>query len=210
MHASELWRALPRSFYDRDPRQVARELLGQFLLSYDGRDLTGGRIVETEAYLGEQDPGSHASRGRTERNEQMWGPPGTAYVYFIYGAHHCLNIVTWPEGVAGAVLIRAIEPTVGVEVMARRRGVDKLRLLAAGPGRLCQALGITLADNGVDMTKPGRLWVAPGKAVADEDIEVTTRIGLPPGKGDDLLLRYLIGGSRWVSVPPQRSLPIDE
>ena len=161
---SSLPRALPRSFYDRPAPEVAPELLGRILV----RDLPGGRIagriVEVEAYRGEYDPASHAYRGRTERNQVMFGPPGHAYIYFTYGMHHCLNVVTDPAGTASAVLIRALEPVSGIEAMRRRRGLaaDTPRLLerlARGPGCVARALGVTRRQDGLDLTR-GPLWIA--------------------------------------------------
>jgi len=148
---------LPAEFFTRATVEVARDLLGSLLRvrGDDGR-WTAGRIVETEAYGGEDDPASHAGRGRTPRSEIMFGAPGVAYVYLIYGVHHCLNIVTGAEGQAGAVLIRALEPFTGLATMAQRRNVAaETRLhqnLCNGPGKLCQALGIDLAWNGTPLT----------------------------------------------------------
>ncbi len=194
---------LGREFYLRDARVVARELLGMVLVHETCDGVAGGIIVETEAYLGEDDPGSHASRARTPRNEAMWALGGTAYVYKIYGVHYCLNVVTGPEGVAQAVLIRALEPCIGIELMQRRRGRQRLVDLCSGPGKLCQALGIDLRQNFADMVR-GTLFIArPSDEVAlrEFDVTVTTRIGLPPGQGDDLPLRYYVAGNPYVSRP---------
>ena len=147
---------LSAEFFARDSVSVARDLLGKIVVSTAGGTVTSGRIVETEAYLGADDPGSHAAtKGITRRNAVMYGPPGHAYVYFTYGNHHMLNLVTGSEGVAGAVLIRAIEPIEGIETMARRRAAGRrtgrplsLRDLGNGPGKLAAALGIGLEDNG--------------------------------------------------------------
>jgi DNA-3-methyladenine glycosylase len=163
---------LPRRFYERDASEVARDLLGRLLV----RDVDGvrliGRVVEAEAY-GRDDPGSHAYRGLKRRNASMFGPAGRAYVYISHGIHHCLNVVCLAPT---AVLLRAIEPIAGLEQMAKRRGLDDPRLLCAGPGRLCQALGITLAEDGISVTRRERLWVAAGEPV--EDAAVTLRIGM--------------------------------
>src|SRR5438270_4203615 len=144
-------RILPQNFYARDPRIVARELLGKTLVrtlsSGVKLERLAGRIVEVEVYLGEGDLAAHAAAGKTARNEVLFGPPGHAYVYFIYGVHYCLNFSCMPEGNAGFVLLRAIEPLQGIEQMARARGLGKqephsasgLRLLTSGPGRVCQA-----------------------------------------------------------------------
>src|SRR5437588_6203499 len=152
-------RPLSRAFYARKPRQVARELLGRVLVRRDEHGSTrSARIVEVEAYLGERDPAAHAAAGKTLRNSVIFGPPGHAYIYFIYGNHYCLNVSCEPEGKAGGVLFRALEPISGIEEMARSRGIE-LRgpqdwpKLTAGPGRLCQAFGITRAhDNDRDLT----------------------------------------------------------
>src|SRR5690242_16248982 len=152
MKSPRLFR-LPRQFYDRDPREVSRDLLGKVLVRREGKMLLKGRIVEVEAYLGADDPAAHAAAGRTARNDVLFGPPGRAYVYFIYGNHWCFNVSTLPDGVAGGVLFRALQPLEGLERMARARGVTvksqrDLRLLTSGPGRLAQAFGITrLRDN---------------------------------------------------------------
>src|SRR3989442_6750601 len=149
---------LPRAFYDRDPRTVSRDLLGKVLIRRDGRKLRAARIVEIEAYLGEGDPAAHAACGRTPRNAVLFGPPGHAYVYFIYGNHYCLNISCLPDGMPGCVLVRALEPLVGIKEMAQERGLSlnargDLRKLTSGPGRLAQAFSITRErDNGKDLS----------------------------------------------------------
>ena len=135
--------ALPTGFFDRDPKDVAPELLGTYLVSEASEGLAVGRIVETEAYLGSDDPGSHAAtKGVTPRNATMYGPPGTVYVYFTYGNHHMVNLVCGPEGTAGAVLIRALEPVAGIALMERRRGERPRVELCNGPGKLAQAMGV--------------------------------------------------------------------
>jgi len=183
--------------FEGDPRLVARALLGKILVVTAGDVMTGGRIVETEAYLGRDDPGSHAStRGITRRNATMYGPPACAYVYFVYGMHHMLNFVCLPEGQAGAVLIRAIEPTLGLEVMLQRRGVSSLKQLARGPGRLARALDITMADNGVRLDG-GRFALFEEAIGSGLDISVSGRIGL--SAGHELQLRYYLTGNSFVS-----------
>ena len=178
---------LRRSFFARSVHDVAPEVVGATLL-VDG---VGGRIVEVEAYA-EGDPASHAFRGATARNASMFGPPGHAYVYRSYGIHWCLNFVCEE---ASAVLIRALEPTHGLEVMAARRGTDEQRLLAAGPGRLTQALGITREHDGLPLDRPPfELYAADQVA-----IEVGPRIGIT--KAVELPWRYVEAGSRFVSRP---------
>lgn len=175
-------RPLPRSFYGRDTVQVARELLGKIIQHGD----TSGRIVETEAYLGRGDLASHSAAGITPRTRVIFGPPGHAYVYLSYGIHSCLNIVVEPEGTAGCVLIRALLPVTGVEEMHRRRGVREARNVANGPGKLTKAMGITLAHNGVDVTRGPLVVVDDG--LDGFEIEVSRRIGI--SKSRDLLLRF--------------------
>ncbi|MGH2399508.1 MAG: DNA-3-methyladenine glycosylase [bacterium] len=156
------FRLLPRSFFTRSTLQVARDLVGRFLVHETPRGTLAGRIVEVEAYRGPRDPASHAYR-LTPRSRIMWGKPGMAYVYFTYGNHYCVNVVTEREGIAGAVLIRALEPVEGVEIMRANRGVDDERLLASGPGRLTQSMGIGREHNGADFTRPP-LYLAHGRA----------------------------------------------
>jgi len=188
---------LPASFYARPTDVVARRLLGHLLVSTIGGRRTAGRIVETEAYLGPHDPASHAFGGRrTARTEGMYGPPGTAYIYFTYGMHWCLNAVTRREGYPAAVLIRALEPVAGLETMRRRRGKVPDRTLCAGPARLCQALGITGEQNGVVLQRGSLriLWmnVARGARIAR-----TPRIGLT--RAVDWPLRFHFADSPWTS-----------
>lgn len=186
-------RALPREFFARPTETVARELLGKVLVSAIGGAVCGGRIVETEAYLGSHDPGSHAStKGITPRNKVMYGPPGHAYVYFTYGNHHMLNLVTEAEGVAGAVLIRAVEPLVGIDVMEARRhrsGPD----VANGPGKVAQALGVTLAVNGEALGHSLVVYDAPCHGRICE----SGRVGL--SRGHELPLRFYLDGNPYVS-----------
>lgn len=197
---------LPREFYDRDARIVARELLGKVLVRrVNGKVLTG-RIVENEAYLGEKDPAAHAAAGRTARNAVLFGPPGHAYVYFIYGNHYCLNVSCLPEGNAGCVLVRALEPLSGIEEMVRLRALkfegvperaSELRLLTSGPGRLCQAMAITRAgENGVDVTENSNLYIADD-GFRPEKIASTPRVGIT--KATEEKLRYVISGNPYVS-----------
>ena len=189
---------LPASFYARPTIQVARGLLGQILVSDIGGRRTAGRIVETEAYLGPHDPASHAfGHRRTARTEVMYGRPGTAYVYFTYGMHWCLNAVTERLGFPAAVLIRALEPLEGIPVMRRRRGRGGVRDadLCAGPARLCQALGITGRENGGLLTK-GRLRIVRDRR-RRAPVAVTGRVGITDAA--DWPLRFVISGSEWLS-----------
>src|SRR5579862_248804 len=195
---------LNRVFYNRDPRRVARELLGKVLVR-SGKVRLTARIVEVEAYLGENDPAAHSAAGNTARNSVLFGLPGYAYVYFIYGNHYCLNVSCEPEGTAGGVLFRALEPLSGLEEMARGRGI-KLRgpkdlpKLTSGPGRLSEAFGITRArDNGCDLTdSESSLWIGEDGYRA-RGIRVTPRIGIT--KAADRALRYILGGNVFVSGP---------
>ena len=202
------YKPLPRDFYDRDPRRVARDLLGKILVRREGRAYLAGRIVETEAYLGLNDPAAHAAAGRTARNLVIWGPPGRAYVYFIYGNHYCLNVSCMPEGDAGCVLFRALEPVAGVEHMAANRGLDlallrspaQLRLLTSGPGRLCEAFAITRPrDNDADVTdRDSPLFIADAPGPRPR-IAATARVGITKAAAEKL--RYLIRDNPFVSAP---------
>jgi DNA-3-methyladenine glycosylase len=156
-----------------------------------------GRIVEVEAYRGPRDPASHAFR-RTARSEVMWGRPGTAYVYLSHGLHACMNVVTEPAGCAGAVLLRALEPIEGIPLMRRRRGVTALRQLASGPGRLAQAMGITLARNRADLVT-GCLYVARGNVLPRAATMATPRIGI--SAATDRRWRFVLRGSPFLSRP---------
>jgi DNA-3-methyladenine glycosylase len=177
--------------FDRDPATVARDLIGATLL-VDG---IGGVIVETEAY-DREDPASHSFRGPTERNAAMFGPPGRAYVYRIYGAHWCLNFVTGGETSGSAVLVRALEPTCGLDRMAKRRGRADPRLLCAGPGRLCQALGVTRAHDGLRLDEPPFEILA---ASGSQEVVVGPRIGIT--QGAETPWRFGLAGSRFLSRP---------
>lgn len=199
-------RPLPREFYLRPTPQVARDLLGCLLVHRTDRGTLAARLVETEAYLAEGDPGCHAARGRTQRNDPMFGPPGTLYVYQIYGMHLCMNVVTQPEGVAEAVLLRAAEPMAGIEEMQRRRGRPALKDLCSGPAKLTEAFGIGLDHNRCDITR-GPLFIAAAPQSPGE-IMVTTRVGLARGCGEELMLRYLIADDPWVSRPPRADAPV--
>lgn len=169
-----------RDFFARPTPLVARDLLGQILVSQTAEGPTSGRVVETEAYLGADDPASHAARRRRGRVEAMWGEPGIAYVYRSYGVHAMLNVVAEPKGATGAVLIRALEPMTGIELMRQRRGVADERLLCSGPGRLCQALGIRLDMHGTDLIWSDVLWLEAGEPVTV--ISTSGRIGISRGQ----------------------------
>ena len=180
---------LPKDFFARSVHEVAPDLIGVTLL-VDG---VGGPIVEVEAY-DHEDPAAHGYGGRTERNASMFGPPGHAYVYRSYGIHWCLNFVCEAEGSASAVLIRALEPAHGLDAMRERRGLDDTRLLCAGPGRLCQALGITRAHDGFALDEPPFELVG---REAEPQIAAGPRIGIT--KAADRPWRYGIAGSRYLS-----------
>lgn len=199
---------VPRRFYNRDPRLVARELLGKIVVRDEGAQRIAGRIVETEAYLGTDDAAAHSAAGRTARNAVLFGPPGFAYVYFIYGMHYCLNVSCLPDGEAGGVLIRALAPLLGIEAMARNRDLEladpprltQLRNLTSGPGRLAEALAITRPrDNGLDLTrKDSGLWIAED-GHATGRIMATSRIGIT--RSVEHLWRFVIAGDPFVSGP---------
>lgn len=192
---------LPRSFYLDRPETVARNLLGKVLVRrYEGKRLAG-RIVEAEAYCGPNDPAAHAFNGKTLRNAVLFGPPGFAYVYFIYGMHYCLNFSCEPEGEPGGVLLRALEPLEGLPTMAKLRGHAgdaNPRLLTSGPGRLCEALAIVRdAHNGLDVTsRRSGLFVEDDGFDAPE-IQAGPRVGIR--KAAELPLRFSIAGNRFVS-----------
>ena len=205
---AQLRSPLPREFYDRDPRRVSRELLGKVLVRKEPGKFMAARIVEVEAYLGNNDPAAHSFAGRTLRNAVLFGPPGYAYVYFIYGNHYCLNVSCLADGVAGGILFRAVEPLAGIKEMARARDLSissprDLRKLTSGPGRLAEAFGITRErDNGKDLTSAGS-----GLFIADDGFRVrriltTPRIGI--SKAAERPLRYVIAGNEFVSGPKIR------
>ena len=184
-----------RAFFARSVHEVAPDLLGVTLL-VDG---VGGEIVEVEAY-DHEDPAAHGYRGKTARNAAMFGPPGHAYVYRSYGLHWCLNLVCEGEGVASAVLLRALEPTHGLEEMRARRGLEDERLLCAGPGRLCEALGVTRAHDALPLDEPP---FELRERTSEPELVRTTRVGIT--KAADRPWRYLVAGSRYVSRGPRRA-----
>ncbi len=194
-------RILRRDFYDRDTEIVSRELLGA-ILEYDSAEgPASGIIVETEAYVGEHDAACHAAAGRTPRTEPLYGLPGIAYVYFIYGMHWCINAVTRAEGLPSAVLIRALEPLTGIPLMRRRRARAQTdRELAYGPGKLCAALGIDRSVNGFPLQRHP-LVIRAGTPVSDEQVAITPRIGISVAA--DWPLRYLVRDNQFVSRTPR-------
>lgn len=193
---------LPRSFYARDTLEVAKELLGKVLVRETPSGRLAVRIAETEAYCGPHDKACHASKGMTDRNQVMFGEPGRAYVYFIYGMYYCLNLVTERDGYPAAVLIRAGEPVEGVDAMWNlRKKAKKLGDLTSGPGRLCMALDIDRALNGADVCKRGPLYVVNGTS-EKLDIVSCKRIGVDyAGEYKDKPWRFYIKNNPFVSVP---------
>jgi DNA-3-methyladenine glycosylase len=189
---------LPRSFYNRSPEIVARALLGKVLTHRYRGELLTGRITEVEAYLGFSDPASHAFIGRTARNAVLFGPPGVAYVYFVYGMHYCLNVSCLPDGEPGGILFRALLPLEGIATMARLRGLPadaKPQQLTGGPGKICEALGISReAVNGIDVTLPDSPIQILDDGNRPHAIEVTPRIGI--SKASDLPLRFLVAAEK--------------
>jgi len=207
---------LPQSFFPRPTLDVAHDLVGTVLSAGLAGEIVSGRIVEVEAYLGAGDPASHAARGPTQRSAIMFGPPGVAYVYFIYGVHHCLNVVTEPAGRAGAVLIRALEPLTGCEIMMRRRanrsscrrGRHRLRIvdLCNGPGKLCQALGIDLNWNGIQFGrgKSQLCWLSLERQNGVSlRILATPRIGIRQAVTKPY--RFVVADSRFLSRPVRKT-----
>src|SRR5271156_5525309 len=208
--SERLSKALPREFYDRDPRRVCRELLGKVLVRNGPRKYLAARIVEVEAYFGKTDGAAHSFAGRTPRNAVLFGPPGYAYVYFIYGNHYCLNVSCLPDGVAGGILFRAVEPLTGIEEMARLRNVSinsphDLRKLTSGPGRLAEAFGITRErDNDKDLTSASSDLFIADDGYRVRRILTTPRIGIT--KAAERPLRYIIAGNEFVSGPKTGNL----
>jgi len=187
---------LPRSFYARPTISVAIDLLGKVLLHNMPDKVVAGKIVETEAYLGGLDDACHASHGKTQRTKIFWGYPGVAYVYVNYGIHYCLNVITEDINIAGCVLIRAIEPVMGISVMKKNRGIDEILSLTNGPGKLTQAMSITSKLNGAHLTQ-GDLVIIDNKNNDCFNVSVTTRIGI--SKATDEPLRFIVSGNQFVS-----------
>jgi DNA-3-methyladenine glycosylase len=193
---------LPRSFYLRPTLQVAHNLLGKHIVRKIGSKLLIGKIVEVEAYC-KGDPASHAFRGRTKRNDVMFWEGGHLYVYFTYGMHFCANVVTGNEGIGEAVLIRAVEPLVGIEVMARNRfpniqshNHQSITNLTNGPAKFCQAFGIACKENGTDLLD-GEIYITDGEPIPSKLIKRSSRIGIQ--QGVEKKWRFFIAGNPWVS-----------
>jgi DNA-3-methyladenine glycosylase len=197
---------LPHSFYTQDTVSVAKALLGAYLVHDAPQGRTAGRIVETEAYLFSGDPACHAHQGKTRRNAAMFGPPGHAYIYFVYGMYYCFNVVTAPEGVGEAVLVRALEPCAGIPLMQQRRGTRDLKALCSGPGKLVLAMGLLKDLNGCPLFR-GPLTIRSqgsfprGRSAPKEKIVATTRIGI--SRAAALPLRFCLKGNPFVSRVPR-------
>ena len=198
---------LPRSFYERDTVTVARQLLGSILVHQPRRrgPLCAGRIVEVEAYVqlyqGERDRAAHSDRGVTPRTRVIFGPGGHAYIYLVYGMHYCLNFVAEPEGQAGCVLIRGLEPMAGIEAMRRRRpGERQVQRLCAGPGNLAKAMGLDLSHYGADLTEAGSSLTVRERDLDDVTLAATGRVGIR--YGSDWPLRFYLVGNKSVSRHP--------
>jgi DNA-3-methyladenine glycosylase len=188
---------LTKEFYIRETPIVARELLGKLIWRNTDKGMMVARIVETEAYLAENDPACHAFYKKTKKNEKMFEEGGISYVYFIYGCYFCLNIVTGQKDRGEAVLIRALEPIDGIKIMKEFRPVEKERELTNGPGKLCKALNINIDDNGIDVIKSKKLFLSEDINFKDTEIVVTTRIGIT--KGTELPLRFYLMNNKYVS-----------
>ncbi len=183
--------------------QLARTLLGKVLLRRVGDQLTAGRIVETEAYLGEQDPAAHSYKGNTQRTRIQFGPGGYAYVYLIYGMHCCMNIVAAPEGVPHVVLLRALEPVVGLDWMEQRRHTHRTANLCSGPGKLCQAMAIDRSCYGMDLLGE-ELWLEDAPTVPEEQVAVSRRIHIDyAGEAADWPYRFCVADSPYLSAPAE-------
>lgn len=191
---------LAPAFYARDTELVARDLLGCIVECHSPEGVASGRIVETEAYLGEHDLACHAAVGRTTRTAPLYGPPGTSYVYLIYGMHWCFNAVTREEGLPSAVLVRALQPLDGIQLMRQRRPAARRDTdLANGPGKLCAALGIAAPHNARPLQHPPVL-IRAGEPVPQDRVEITPRIGIR--QAADWPLRWIVADSPWVSRTP--------
>jgi DNA-3-methyladenine glycosylase len=193
---------LTKAFYSRDAIAVARDLIGCVFVHDSTEGRTAVRLVEVEAYRGSDDPGSHGYRGPTPRTEVMFGPPGHLYVYFTYGMHWCSNVVCARSGVSEAVLLRAGEPVEGTDHMEERRNVTSERLLASGPARLTQAMGIARPENGSSLIGRSTMWIYEDAVTSEyrsKEIAETVRIGLAKGRGDDLPWRFVVRNNPYTS-----------
>lgn len=190
-------RKLKKDFYLQDTSIVAKNLLGKILCRRTDRGLMAGKIVETEAYLAENDPACHAYIKVTKRNRNMFEEGGIAYVYLIYGFYYCFNVVTGLKDRGEAVLIRALEPLQGIEIMQSYRDVEKIRDLTNGPGKLCLAMNINKNDDGENLITGQNIYITDGEKIKKSDIHTTTRIGLT--KGIDLPLRFYVRNNNYVS-----------
>ena len=198
---------MDRAFYDRPTLEVARDLIGLVVVRRSPDGVVAGRVVETEAYIGLDDRASHASRGRTSRNAVMFGPPGHAYVYFVYGMHWCLNLVTEPDGIPAAVLLRAVEPVEGIALMrARRPKARKDQQLTSGPARLCQALAVDGALDGADLCTPASALHVDDRGCARGTVVAAPRVGVDyAGEWAQKPFRFYEDESPFVSARPKRN-----
>lgn len=194
--SSQSFKPLNRDFYTKNASNVAYCLLGKIMVHESSEGITAGIIVETEAYHS-NDPASHAFGGKTKRNEVMFGEAGHAYIYFIYGVHYCVNAVTGKEGIGEGVLIRALEPIQGIDLMKKRRGIADEKKLTNGPAKLVAAMGITNSMLGTDLTENTLFIADAGKTYMESDVVTTTRVGIT--KGADSLLRFYIKNNPFVS-----------
>jgi DNA-3-methyladenine glycosylase len=198
MEAKEKRIILDRSFFARYSLEVAQDILGYILVRKSSEGITSGIIVEVEVYRGEDDPASFAYRGKTKRSEPLYGPPGTAFVYLTYGMYYLLNIITENENFPAAILIRAVEPLEGIELMKHRRKTDNIYNLASGPGKLTQAFDIDLSLNGVDITSPfSELYIREEKKLKEKELVWRPRIGIK--EGTDRLWRVYIKNNPFIS-----------
>lgn len=191
---------LSAAFYEQPTVTLAQQLLGKYLIRESPEGQTVGKIVETEAYLGSRDPASHAFRGKTARNAVMFGAPGRAYIYFIYGMYYHMNVSAAPEGIGEGVLLRALEPVAGIALMQARRKTDKLHNLCSGPAKLVLAMGVTRDFNGHDLRQPP-LYIVEDPRQDVVQVQTATRIGV--AQAADLPLRFLVAGSPFISRKPK-------
>lgn len=193
---------IQREFYSCDTIEVSKNLLGQILVRETDEGITSGIIVETEAYLGEKDPAAHSYKGRSDRVRAMYGDSGCAYIYLIYGMYQCFNITSGKKGLPEAILIRALEPIDGVDLMKKRRNTDKITNLCSGPGKLCMAMDIGKSLYGCDLTdRKSGLWIECGNTIADSDIIASKRINIDyAGEAKDYLWRFTVKDSKFISA----------